>query len=134
MRIAREGLPFIAAFLAVAALPAAAAVGLFDVSARTGVLVALPGALLAVFSVWFFRDPDRTPPADPLLVVAPADGRVVAIREGPDGASLAIFLSVFDVHVNRAPFAGEVVRVSYREGRFLAAFNERASSRRRRDR
>jgi len=90
----------------------------------------LLGALLALF----FRDPHRVAPRDPSLVLAPGDGRVVEVGDADAEARslgfprrVAIFLSVFDVHVNRAPIAGRVERIEHRPGRFRAAFDRRAS-------
>jgi phosphatidylserine decarboxylase len=86
---------------------------------------------LGVFVLYFFRDPERTPPADADAVVSPADGRVTAIVdeefEGRPGKRVSIFLSVWDVHVNRAPMAGKIRKVEYRPGRFYAAMRARAS-------
>lgn len=86
---------------------------------------------LGVFVLFFFRDPERTPPADPDAVVSPADGRVAAIVdeafEGRPGKRVSIFLSVWDVHVNRAPVAGRIRKVDYRPGHFYAALRARAS-------
>jgi phosphatidylserine decarboxylase len=86
---------------------------------------------LGLFTFYFFRDPERTPPADPDAVVSPADGRVVVITEeechGQPGQRISVFLSVWDVHVNRAPFAGTIRKVEYRPGRFFAALRARAS-------
>ncbi len=86
---------------------------------------------LGVFVLFFFRDPERTPPADRDAVVSPADGRVAAIVEeafeGRPGKRVSIFLSVWDVHVNRAPMAGRIRKVEYRPGRFYAALRARAS-------
>ncbi|HKO13578.1 MAG TPA: phosphatidylserine decarboxylase family protein [Acidobacteriaceae bacterium] len=83
--------------------------------------------LLAAFFLWFFRDPERAIPQDPGLVVSPADGKVtqVARVNTPDGERLriSIFLSVFDVHVNRSPVAGVLREVRYRKGEFLNAMN-----------
>ena len=85
--------------------------------------------VLALFITWFFRDPVRTIPADPETLVSPADGRVVEILTLPDGgAQISIFLSVFNVHVNRSPVAGEVVDVTRRPGKYLAAWKHEASS------
>jgi phosphatidylserine decarboxylase len=115
---------------AVAALAAAAA-------AAAGGLPWLGGGILAVGGVaaWFFRDPARSAPADPELVLSPADGRVVDVGPAdPEARALgftrrvAVFLSVFDVHVNRAPLAGRVERIEHRPGRFRAAFDPRASA------
>jgi phosphatidylserine decarboxylase len=94
-----------------------------------------PGAilvLLGLFVFYFFRDPERAAPADPAAVVSPADGRVVEIveenLEGRAGRRLSIFLSIWDVHVNRAPLAGRIEKIEYRPGRFYAAMRSRASA------
>lgn len=84
---------------------------------------AAPMLVLAGFILWFFRDPERTPPADPHAIVAPADGRV--IRADEDGVS--VFLNLFDVHVCRSPLAARVASLAHERGRFLAAFREEAS-------
>ena len=95
--------------------------------------VALLLGILAAFMAFFFRDPERQPPIDPDIVVAPADGRVTRVRpveEASSGRSatvVSIFLSPLDVHINRAPIAGVVTNVSYTRGRFLMATNENAS-------
>jgi phosphatidylserine decarboxylase len=85
---------------------------------------------LFLFSLYFFRDPERQPPADENLAVAPADGVVVEVKEtGEDHLikakvkRIAIFLSVFDVHVNRAPIAGKITHSETASGRFLDARN-----------
>ena len=89
---------------------------------------AIPIAILAVFCLWFFRDPERTAPTGPGLAVSPADGKVVLIRPEPDGRTrMAIFLNVFDVHVNRSPIAGQVKSVNYKAGKFLVASEVAAS-------
>lgn len=86
----------------------------------------IPFYLLALFCIWFFRDPQRRIPDGP-VAVSPADGKVVSILPQADKTRVSIFLNVFDVHVNRAPIAGKVVDVSYRKGRFLVASHEEAS-------
>ena len=89
--------------------------------------------VLAGFTVFFFRDPDRSPPMDRSLVVAPADGKVLRVESvdepfvGGEGVRVAIFLSVFDVHVNRSPVTGTVLFQTYRQGRMLPAFRDHAS-------
>jgi phosphatidylserine decarboxylase len=88
--------------------------------------------LVAAFMAYFFRDPRRAVPAESGLVVSPADGKVTRVEklsgEGPDSPTVvSIFLSPFDVHVNRAPIAGEVVDVTYTKGRFIAATSDNAS-------
>jgi phosphatidylserine decarboxylase len=91
--------------------------------------------LLAAFVVYFFRDPEREIPAGERLILAPADGKIVAIKpfpdwKGPFGEPLvriSIFLSVFDVHVNRAPMAALVQEVTHSPGQFRVAWDEEAS-------
>ena len=88
---------------------------------------ALPPLLLALFFLWFFRDPERAVPEEPGLIVSPADGKVTEIAhiqtiEG-ERIRLSIFLSVFDVHVNRSPLAGTVSDVRYQKGQYLNALN-----------
>jgi phosphatidylserine decarboxylase len=94
--------------------------------------VAIAFGLLAVFMAFFFRDPTRQPPTDADVVVSPADGRVTrisALEEANESSStlVSIFLSPFDVHINRAPIAGEITSVSYMRGKFLIATDEKAS-------
>jgi phosphatidylserine decarboxylase len=88
------------------------------------VLTSLP-VLLAAFFLWFFRDPERAVPGGPGEIVSPADGVVTEAEwietSGGSRLRLSIFLNVFDVHVNRAPVAGTVKAVEYREGGFLNA-------------
>ena len=89
---------------------------------------AIPFGVLALFCLWFFRDPERTAPSEPGLAVSPADGKVVLIRPESDGRTrMAIFLNVFDVHVNRSPIAGRVTSVQYKPGKFLVASEVAAS-------
>lgn len=86
---------------------------------------------LGVFVLFFFRDPERTPPSDPDTIVSPADGRVMEVveepRDGHPGRRISIFLSIFDVHVNRSPVAGRITAIEYRSGKFYAAMRGRAS-------
>jgi phosphatidylserine decarboxylase len=124
MSIAREGWPVILVPLVL---------GLVLVFLRWhvtgGVLIAL-----GLFVAFFFRDPERRVPSGPGLVVSPADGKVIVAGPAPagnplgEGASqISIFLSVFDVHINRAPIAGRVTRVDYNKGGFLPAWDDKAS-------
>ncbi len=87
---------------------------------------------LAAFVLYFFRDPERIVPADPAVVVSPADGRVMEIVDqamgSQPGRRVSIFLAIWDVHVNRAPLAGRILKLEYRPGRFLAAMRSRASA------
>jgi phosphatidylserine decarboxylase len=83
--------------------------------------------LLALFFLWFFRDPERVIPQGEGLVVSPADGKVTdALRiTTPDGETLrlSIFLNVFNVHVNRSPITGTLREIAYRKGQYLNAMN-----------
>lgn len=132
MRLAREGYPFAGSglLLAVAAWAAVA-------SGLGGVLVlvlAVVLSALALFTVWFFRDPARTAPSAPDAVVAPGEGRVIDVSDveeptflGGAARRISIFLSVFDVHVQRAPVSGTVEYRSYRPGKYAVAWLEKAS-------
>ncbi len=96
------------------------------------------GAIFALFCLYFFRDPERVVPTRPGLFVAPADGHIVSVEMAapPEELGLgdtprwrvAIFLSVLDVHVNRAPIAGVVTRIAYRHGKYLSANMDKAST------
>ena len=84
--------------------------------------------VLAAFFLWFFRDPERAVPHDLRAIVSPADGKVTEVSKitTPDNKNLtriSIFLSVFNVHVNRSPIAGVVRDVQYRSGKYLNAMN-----------
>ena len=90
----------------------------------TSPLWALPLLILAGFFLWFFRDPDRFIPDASGAVVSPADGKVTDISAAPDGSRrtrISIFLSVFDVHVNRSPMEGIIREIVYQKGKFLNA-------------
>ncbi|MXX86711.1 MAG: phosphatidylserine decarboxylase [Acidobacteria bacterium] len=127
--IAPEGRVFVAVPLVLAILVLATTGAAGGVFAWTG------WALLAGagFCVFFFRDPERRPPDEATALLAPADGRVTEAgpaNEGEPGTQrVSIFLSILDVHVNRAPAAGEVRAVRYREGAFRAAFRKDAAER-----
>src|SRR5580692_6057248 len=89
--------------------------------------------LLAAFFLWFFRDPPRTIPSGPGLIVSPGDGLVtetvtISTREGPR-QRISIFLSVFDVHVNRSPIGGVLSGVRYQKGQYLNAMNPASADR-----
>ncbi|MDX2270261.1 MAG: phosphatidylserine decarboxylase [Bryobacter sp.] len=109
------------------------ALGLVVVGAAAGYWgkqpwIGAPFYLLAVFCLWFFRDPERTAPGGP-VAVSPADGKVVSLTTDPDGRRrLGIFLNVFDVHVNRSPIAGKITKRTYRPGKFLVASKDEAAS------
>jgi len=123
MRVAKEGLRFI--------LPAAGLAALFALLGL-GPLAALFVLLTAAFT-FFFRDPARIPPAGEHRLVSPADGEVLGLETlaaapGPGGPStkLTIFLSLYDVHLVRAPLAAAVASVDYRPGKFLPAYKPEA--------
>ena len=98
------------------------------VGVLTHAVVGIPLYLLALFCLYFFRDPDREIPTGP-VAVSPADGKVVSIKNfSPGSTRISIFLNIFDVHVNRSPIAGTVTKVHYQKGRFRVASREIASS------
>jgi phosphatidylserine decarboxylase len=98
----------------------------------------LPGFLfliLALFIIFFFRDPDRKIPQNENLILSPADGKIVLIGSSPEeekakgrNQMVSIFLSLFDVHVNRAPMKGTIVKHEYVPGKFLPAYKKAASN------
>jgi phosphatidylserine decarboxylase len=122
----KDGYKFVAAFAGVALL-------LFWVSDVLGGI----GAVMTLYCAYFFRDPERFPPSGKGLVIAPADGRISAIEEiappkeldldGEKRIRISIFLSVFDVHINRSPVAGKITRMVYVPGKFLNAELDKAS-------
>lgn len=118
---------------AIGLLLVAAVVRFFTAAWFASWLLAGIPILLALFFLWFFRDPNRNIPAGAGLVVSPADGKITEIApiHTPDGdrIRLSIFLSVFDVHVNRAPITGVVRRVQYKEGEFLNALDPASAER-----
>jgi phosphatidylserine decarboxylase len=121
--IAREGWPILAASAA-----AAVAVGWL-----AGWWWSLPVWVWVLFVLQFFRDPARTVPGDPRTVVAPADGRIVAVEKATDpylkrsATKLSVFMNVFNVHSNRAPVDGEVREAWYDAGAFMNAALDKAS-------
>jgi phosphatidylserine decarboxylase len=123
--IDRAGYPFIGGTVALAVAAAL----------TVGSLGAVPLLILAAFFLYFFRDPDRTSPQDPNLVLSPADGRVLVAgsadpKAAPPGEwkQISIFLSPMDVHVNRSPVSGRVTKVDFRRGEFLPAYHQDAAS------
>jgi phosphatidylserine decarboxylase len=87
---------------------------------------------LGLFCLSFFRDPERVIPDDPSAIVSPADGRIVVITDesnaGRPGTRISIFLAIWNVHVNRSPAAGVIAKLDYRPGKFLAAWDAKAST------
>ncbi len=125
--IHREGWPFITLFIILTIIA-----GLIG-----GSFLYWIGGLLTLWCVYFFRDPQRTTPLRPGLVVSPADGVVQMIRKvnpppeleyaGPEMLRISVFMNVFDVHVNRIPTAGHITKLHYRPGKFLNASLDKAS-------
>ncbi len=129
MRIARDARPFLLS----TGIPALAASGwavLSNAPLAEGLGVLL--LVLTGFIAFFFRDPDRVPPSDPGAILASGDGRVVAVEQVQDAwvgeaVKVSVFLSIFNVHVNRTPCAGTVQSVQHIPGQFRLAFVDKAS-------
>jgi len=122
--LAREGYPLIGGAAAVTLL-----LVLFGWRMPAGI-----GLILTAFVVNFFRDPDRSGPTDPRLILSPADGRVIKIAAVRDDRFLkgeatlvSIFMSPLNVHVNRIPVSGRVAEISYNPGKYFRAFADKAS-------
>lgn len=131
MTFAREGLPFMTIGF-VAALVAIAAAVYFRSWPLW--LLAVVVTILALWCAYFFRDPERTGPRGPNLVIAPADGKVLMITDVDEprfiqgrATRISIFMNVFNVHVNRYPVSGRVDFVWYNPGKFLNAASEKSS-------
>jgi len=119
MQVARESYPYLLVGSGVAA---------------AGMVLGFPwigstAAVLTAFIAFFFRDPARSVPEDSAALVSPADGRVVEVEPDPQagGTRIAIFLSLWNVHINRSPVAGRIEKVEYRPGRFFPANLSKAS-------
>lgn len=124
MKFAPEGYPFIAG----------SAAGVLLCFWAGGAAVAILPLVFMLFMCYFFRDPERAVPAGPGLFIAPADGKVIVIRETDEpeylharATQISIFMSPMDVHVNRVPHEGKVRSVVRTKGRFLAAYRDEAS-------
>jgi phosphatidylserine decarboxylase len=117
MLIAREGYPYIVVLGIVTIL-------FFAIGWKWIASIFL---ILTLFVMFFFRDPERTFSGNPNQVVSPADGKVVSIRNQDGKETLSIFLSPLDVHVTRAPVGGKITKIEYKAGKFLPAFDEKAS-------
>jgi len=121
--VAKDGLPYITGGVVATGLAAM----------LHPLAMILPG-LLTAFFIFFFRNPRRTGPRDPSALVSPADGRVMSVTPvehdpflNAPAIRISIFLSLFNVHINRSPMDGRVVKVVYRPGKFLPAFKSHAS-------
>jgi phosphatidylserine decarboxylase len=120
--IAREGWPFLAGAVIVAALVA-----------YWSPLWSIPLWIIALFVLQFFRDPPRTGTTEPSAVLSPADGRIVVVERahdpyaGREALKISVFMNVFNVHSNRSPVDGEVLSTEYCSGKFFNAALEKAS-------
>jgi len=130
--IAVEGIPFILIAFAIMVVVTLIVHHFFP---RATIFAAVPLVLVCVFVTFFFRNPDRVIPPDPKEVVSPADGMVVDItRVGEDellgynAVRISVFMSIWNVHVNRVPMSGRAERVVYYPGKFLVARLEKAST------
>jgi len=132
--IARGGYPVLLTIFIIALIFLAAAL---LVKGQTGYFLKIcsfVSLLLLLFSFYFFRDPERQTPKDPDLLICPADGLIIDIRETLEPLYLnatvkrvSIFMSVFNVHVNRSPIDGAIKYMKYNKGKFISAFKEKAS-------
>lgn len=122
--IAREGWPFLAGAFVISLL----------VNAGAGFWWALPLWIITLFVLQFFRDPPRPVPQQPNAVLAPADGRIVAVEKVQDGYAgrealkISVFMNVFNVHSNRSSIDGTVEKIEYFPGKFVNADLDKASS------
>lgn len=140
MRVAPEGYPFIIGSLLLSGIACVIAVwvlrhGHSPVGKSFALGVLGVSVCVFFFMVFFFRDPERAIPEGDGLFVAPADGRVIRVREvalpenaSPTAREVSIFMSPFDVHVNRSPCDGKVIAVRHSPGKFIAAYRDEASS------
>jgi phosphatidylserine decarboxylase len=123
--VAREGLPFILGGCILTAI--SVALGLTPVTVLF--------AVLTLFTIWFFRDPKRESNAGEKAVLTPADGKCIRIQDidnidnpiGKPAVVISIFMSVFNVHVNRIPIAGKISDIKYHRGKFFSANLDKAS-------
>ncbi len=123
-RFAPEGYPFIAFFAIIAII-------VFFIG---GMWIALLPFIVTLFMLYFFRDPERKTPEGEGLLISPADGKIILIRDifesehlKKDSKQISIFMSPLNVHVNRTPCNGKVKEVKHNKGRFLAAYKDDAS-------
>lgn len=113
----KDGIPFVL-------VPAITALVFAVFQIWTGVVAFV---LLAGFMAYFFRDPERTIPTEPNIVVSAADGRVTRIEDRDGGKFVSVFLSPLDVHINRSPIAGQIIDITYTPGKKNPATSDNAS-------
>ena len=114
----RDGIPYVVIPLVLALVPVI--LGYW--------LLAIPFVAIAAFMAYFFRDPNRTIPTEPGIIVAPADGLITIVRlaNGQENLEslISIFLSPLDVHINRSPIGGLITEIAYKKGKYLMATKE----------
>jgi len=120
----KEGIPFILATLLIAAFFAFLYYWIGGVTPLIGIGVFI---FLTAFMAYFFRDPQRNVPGEAGIIVSAADGRVTRVETRENGKFVSVFLSPMDVHVNRAPIAGKVVKIDYIKGKKNPATSDEAS-------
>ena len=131
MTLSKEGYPTIALVLSVSIL---ASYGATYISVWLAYICYIFFGGLSLLTIYFFRDPERIPPSDQNLIISPADGTVVLIKELEEhtyikgkATQISIFLSPLNVHVNRIPVSGSIEYVKYHPGKFLMAWQDGAS-------
>lgn len=124
MKLAPEGYPFIVGSLTITVIT----------SVLAKIWIALIPLLLTIFMFYFFRDPEREIPEGEGLFVSPADGKIILIKDvfekehlKADVKEISIFMSPFNVHVNRAPCNGKIKNIQHNKGKFMAAYKDQAS-------
>lgn len=114
----REGVPFVL-------IPLAVALILAFLEFWVGVVIFV---LVAAFMIFFFRNPNRNIPTETNIIVSAADGKVTRIEDHSDSKFVSVFLSPFDVHINRAPISGKIIDMKLFKGKKISATNNRASN------
>jgi phosphatidylserine decarboxylase len=120
----KEGFPFVFATLIIAAIFALLYFWIGGIVFLLGIILFV---LLTAFMAYFFRDPQRNIPTDANIIVSAADGRVTRVEDRENGKFVSVFLSPFDVHINRAPIAGKITKVEYIKGKKNPATSDAAS-------
>lgn len=120
----KEGIPFVFGCLLLAAIFFALFLSFNSFIFIGGIVLFV---LLAAFMAYFFRDPQRTIPNDADAVISAADGRVTRVEDRENGKFVSVFLSPLDVHINRAPISGKIVKVDYIKGKKNPATRDEAS-------
>ncbi|HMS41734.1 MAG TPA: phosphatidylserine decarboxylase [Pyrinomonadaceae bacterium] len=120
----KEGIPFVLVPLLIAAIFAFL---LFWIGGVAYIIVCVFCVFLALFMAYFFRDPIRNIPTDENIIISAADGKVTRIEVNENGKLVSVFLSPIDVHINRAPIAGKIIKVDYQKGKKVPATRDDSS-------